>query len=194
MPLPLFSAVHRSDRHVKRAEFYYRTHGNEITKIARAAISLRIGHLSGNNQNPPMIHRDIGSANVLLWQQGFQWRAKVSDFGSANFVNSIKTKAPGNPFYGARGSKWKYLHTTKVRYSLPSSLHLCEFLSHSQCRGENYQTNCVFSAIIYANSFINRRKRYIRGWGFVRELHEIGGFWSTLLNLGPISWLNCCCF
>ena len=51
-----------------------------------------------------MIHRDIGSANVLLWRQGFQWRAKVSDFGSANFVNSIKTKAPGNPFYGARGT------------------------------------------------------------------------------------------
>lgn len=58
-----------------------------------------------HNQNPPMIHRDIGSANVLLWRQGFQWRAKVSDFGSANFVNSIKTKAPGNPFYSARGSK-----------------------------------------------------------------------------------------
>ena len=33
-----------------------------------------------------IIHHDISSANVLLWRQGDQWRAKVSDYGTANFV------------------------------------------------------------------------------------------------------------
>ena len=34
----------------------------------------------------PIIHRDISSANVLLWRQGDQWRGKVSDYGTANFM------------------------------------------------------------------------------------------------------------
>ena len=29
----------------------------------------------------PIIHRDVSSANVLLWRQGDQWRGKVSDYG-----------------------------------------------------------------------------------------------------------------
>ena len=34
----------------------------------------------------PIIHRDISSANVLLWRQADQWRGKVSDYGAANFM------------------------------------------------------------------------------------------------------------
>ena len=49
----------------------------------------------------PIIHRDVSSANVLLWRQGDQWRAKVSDYGTANFMKQTMTVAPGNVIYSA---------------------------------------------------------------------------------------------
>ena len=49
----------------------------------------------------PIIHRDVSSANVLLWQQGDQWRAKVSDYGTANFMQQTMTVAPGAMIYSA---------------------------------------------------------------------------------------------
>jgi len=47
----------------------------------------------------PIIHRDISSANVLLWRQGEQWRGKVSDYGTANFMQHTMTAAPGAMIY-----------------------------------------------------------------------------------------------
>ena len=41
----------------------------------------------------PIIHRDVSSANVLLWRQGDQWRGKVSDYGTANFMQQTMTVA-----------------------------------------------------------------------------------------------------
>ena len=39
------------------------------------------------HQTPqPINHHDISSGNVLLWRHGHQWRAKVSDYGTVNFV------------------------------------------------------------------------------------------------------------
>ena len=49
----------------------------------------------------PIIHRDVSSANVLLWRQGDQWRGKVSDYGTANFIQQTMTEAPGAMIYGA---------------------------------------------------------------------------------------------
>ena len=49
----------------------------------------------------PIIHRDVSSANVLLWRQGDQWRGKVSDYGTANFIQQIMTVAPGAMIYSA---------------------------------------------------------------------------------------------
>ena len=57
----------------------------------------------------PMIHRDINSANVLLWRkaeretgiQEAQWRGKVSDYGTAKFVEQVMTQAPGCLAYSA---------------------------------------------------------------------------------------------
>ena len=49
----------------------------------------------------PIIHRDISSANVLLWRQGDQWRGKVSDYGTANFMQQTMTACPGASIYSA---------------------------------------------------------------------------------------------
>ena len=49
----------------------------------------------------PIIHRDVSSANVLLWRQGDQWRGKVSDYGTANFMQQTMTVAPGAMIYRA---------------------------------------------------------------------------------------------
>ncbi|CAH3026603.1 unnamed protein product [Porites evermanni] len=49
----------------------------------------------------PIIHRDVSSANVLLWRQGEQWRGKVSDYGTANFMQQTMTVGPGALIYGA---------------------------------------------------------------------------------------------
>ena len=60
-------------------------------------------------QPVPMIHRDISSANVLLWRkaeretgiQEAQWRGKVSDYGTAKFVEQVTTQTPGCLAYSA---------------------------------------------------------------------------------------------
>ncbi|PFX21245.1 uncharacterized protein LOC111335862 [Stylophora pistillata] len=52
-------------------------------------------------KQPSIIHRDISSANVLLWRQGEHWRGKVSDYGTANFVQQTMTVAPGAVIYKA---------------------------------------------------------------------------------------------
>lgn len=50
----------------------------------------------------PLIHRDISSANVLLEPRpNNTWRAKVSDYGSANFLQALNTVGPGSPVYAA---------------------------------------------------------------------------------------------
>ena len=47
----------------------------------------------------PIIHRDISSGNVLLWRCGNQWRAKVSDYGTANLVSQSERNELGTALY-----------------------------------------------------------------------------------------------
>ena len=50
----------------------------------------------------PIIHRDVSAPNVLLEAlPGGTWRAKLSDFGSANFLKRSKTPAMGAIVYTA---------------------------------------------------------------------------------------------
>ena len=62
----------------------------------------------------PIIHRDISSANVLLWMENSSVRrAKISDYGSANFMQACNTANPGAALYAApeaRGAQ----HSPKV--------------------------------------------------------------------------------
>ena len=66
--------------------------------------------------NPdPIIHRDISSANVLLEPIGSgNWRAKVSDYGSANFVSMVTTIGPGNASYAAPESSNPNVQSPKM--------------------------------------------------------------------------------
>ena len=69
----------------------------------------------------PMIHRDISSANVLLWRkagretgiQEAQWRGKVSDYGTAKFLEEVMTQNPGAFVYSAPEGRTT-IQTTKV--------------------------------------------------------------------------------
>ena len=50
----------------------------------------------------PIIHRDVSSANVLLEPRPRgQWRAKLSDFGSAKLAREATTTGPGAAVYSA---------------------------------------------------------------------------------------------
>ena len=50
----------------------------------------------------PIIHRDVSSANVLLESRPRgQWRAKLSDFGSAKLAREATTTGPGAAVYSA---------------------------------------------------------------------------------------------
>lgn len=72
----------------------------QIKSIAQdAARALNYMHLT---RPDPILHRDISSANVLLNPTPSNgWLAKLSDYGSANFLRKIKTIGPGNPAYSA---------------------------------------------------------------------------------------------
>ena len=76
--------------------------GPQIIKIAQdVSTALNYLHLWKPH---PILHRDVSSPNVLLEPSGSGiWKAKLSDYGSANLVQSISANsvAPGNPFYSA---------------------------------------------------------------------------------------------
>ena len=63
----------------------------------------------------PIIHRDLSSANVLLEPgPSNSWKAKVSDYGSANFLQQLKTAGPGNPTYAAPEADIPTQQSTKM--------------------------------------------------------------------------------
>ena len=73
---------------------------NQVVNIG-IDVALALNYLHKKTPHP-IIHRDISSANVLLQSIGVgQWMAKVSDFGTANFIHQIVTPGPGAQIYAA---------------------------------------------------------------------------------------------
>ena len=73
--------------------------GEEVFIISND-VALALNYLHQKKPSP-IIHRDISSANVLLRRQGGQWRGKVSDYGTANFMQQTMTVGPGAMIYTA---------------------------------------------------------------------------------------------
>ena len=66
-------------------------------------------------QPDPIIHRDISSANVLLEPLlAWQWRAKLSDYGTVNLVRQLETVNPGSPVYAAPEANDPRLQSPKM--------------------------------------------------------------------------------
>ena len=49
----------------------------------------------------PILHRDVSSRNILLERMSSSWRAKLSDYGSANYQHAVATSHPGSMPYAA---------------------------------------------------------------------------------------------
>ena len=76
----------------------------QLSETELAVISLDVAlalNYLHQTKPEPIIHRDVSSANALLWRQGEQWRGKVSDYGTANFVQQTMTVAPVARIYSA---------------------------------------------------------------------------------------------
>ena len=87
-----------------------------LSKTEVSVISLDVARALNylhQKEPSPIIHRDISSANVLLWRQADQWRAKVSDYGTANFMQQTMTVSPGTMIYSAPEALTKH-QTVKV--------------------------------------------------------------------------------
>ena len=109
----------------------------------------------------PIIHRDVSSANVLLWRQGDQWRGKVSDYGTANFMQQTMTVAPGAMIYSAPEALTSN-QTVKVSFSKFRIFLFCTFSSSSS---DLKETRWCSHLEQVANlrpgcSFTTREKRY----------------------------------
>ena len=86
------------DTHLRNAYKEQNLSSSLISIFRDVAYALHYLH----QHRQPIIHRDVSAPNVLLKTlQNGTWRAKVSDFGSANLVKQAKTAAQGAIIYSA---------------------------------------------------------------------------------------------
>ena len=109
----------------------------------------------------PIIHRDVSSANVLLWRQDDKWRGKVSDYGTANFMQQTMTVAPGAMIYSAPEALTSN-QTVKVRFS---EFRIFLFSTGSSTSSDFKETRCYSHLERVATlrpgcSFTTRKKPY----------------------------------
>ena len=70
--------------------------GNRLSIFMDIALALNYLH----QRYDPIIHRDVSAPNVLLQQMpNHQWKGKVSDLGSANFLQHAHTMGEGAIIY-----------------------------------------------------------------------------------------------
>ena len=93
-----------------------------------------------------IIHRDVSSANVLLEsREPNKWRAKLSDFGSANVAPKAFTQGMGTLVYSAPESIPDILDTKKQQLTTKMDVFsygvlLCEVLTSSFPNADQFQT------------------------------------------------------
>ena len=91
----------------------------QLSEKEIAVISLDVAHaLNYLHQRRPkaIVHRDVSSANVLLWKQNCEWRGKLGDYGTVKFLQEIMTVAPGAMIYGAPEVGCPHNQTVKVSF------------------------------------------------------------------------------
>ena len=95
----------------------------QLSEKEIVVISLDVAHaLNYLHQRKPkaIVHRDVSSANVLLWKQNGEWRGKLGDYGTVKFLQEIMTVAPGAMIYGAPEVGCPHNQTVKVSFFVVS--------------------------------------------------------------------------
>ena len=116
-------------------------HSNLRKKLERGEVSsehiinISIGVACGLNYlhkttPSPILHRDVSSSNVLLNPlPSNQWLAKLSDFGSFNFMQESQTANAGNRIYAAPEA----LDPSKGAHSPAMDVYSFGVLLHEMC-------------------------------------------------------------
>lgn len=104
-----------------RAVLSQRALHQEETVVIALDISRALNYLHLSKPEPIM-HRDISSSNVLLWRRDDCWRAKLSDYGAANFRRQCMTVNPGARIYAAPEALTSQ-QSPKVRVVASSTCH-----------------------------------------------------------------------
>ena len=86
-------------------------------EIVSLALDVAQGLNFMHRSQPPIVHRDVKSDNVLLKKWDQSCTAKLSDFGSANFLRHVMTPNQGTPLYSAPESSTEQ-HSELVRVCL----------------------------------------------------------------------------
>ena len=128
VPLIVTEIMHTSLRKkLERGELS----GEHIMNIS-IGIACGLNYLHKNIPSP-ILHRDVSSANVLLNPlPSNQWLAKLSDFGSFNFMQASQTVNAGNPVYAAPEA----LDPSKGAHSPAMDVYSFGVLLHEMCAGE----------------------------------------------------------
>ena len=128
----------------------------------------------------PIIHRDISSPNVLMEPlANNRWRAKVSDFGSANLQLHVKTVIPGNPAYAAPEADNPRHHSPAMDvYSFgilatEMSLHSAPELDSRRHESKARRMEWVAMKVIVLNCTKDDRSQRLTSTELLRELKHI---------------------
>ena len=91
------------------------------------AISLDVAyalHYLHERKPEPILHNDVSSSNVLLWRSVNGWRAKLSDYGTANFVRRSTINYAGAHVYSAP----EYMTEGSVSCKVSLGIHFCNLV------------------------------------------------------------------
>ena len=113
-PLFVTEIMESSLRNLLRKRKQENQHLTETEIISISSDVARALNYLHHRKPEPIVHRDVSSANVLLWKQNNHWRGKLGDYGTAKFLQETMTVAPGAMIYGAPEIGCPFMQTVKV--------------------------------------------------------------------------------